>query len=55
MLLVVEDEDVGGEYCYYCWVEFAQASGQVLVGFLRPSKNPANGMRMNVYAGTLTD
>ena len=36
-------------------VEFAKASGQVLVGFLRQSKNPANGMRMNVYAGTLTD
>ena len=29
-------------------VEFAEASGQTLVGFLR-------GERMNVYAGTLTD
>ena len=29
-------------------VEFARASGQVLVGFLR-------GERMNVYAGTLAD
>ena len=29
-------------------VEFAQASGQMLVGFLR-------GTRMNVYAGTLAD
>ncbi len=36
-------------------VEFAQASGQVLVGFLRPSAKPAKGMRMNVYAGTLAD
>jgi FdhD protein len=29
-------------------VEFAQASGQTLVGFLR-------GTRMNVYAGTLAE
>jgi FdhD protein len=29
-------------------VEFAQASGQTLVGFVR-------GERMNVYAGTLTE
>jgi FdhD protein len=29
-------------------VEFAQSSGQTLVGFLR-------GDRMNVYAGTLAD
>ena len=29
-------------------VEFAEANGQTLVGFLR-------GERMNVYAGTLTD
>lgn len=37
-------------------VEFAQASGQVLVGFLRPSKRGGAGaMRMNVYAGTLVD
>ena len=34
-------------------VEFAQASGQVLVGFLRPSTSAGKGMRMNVYAGTL--
>lgn len=35
-------------------VEFAQASGQLLVGFLRPSKRGGDGaMRMNVYAGTL--
>lgn len=31
-------------------VEFAQASGQTLVGFLRPDEATA-GMRMNVYAG----
>lgn len=36
-------------------VEFAQASGQALVGFLRPSARAAGGMRMNVYAGTLAD
>jgi FdhD protein len=36
-------------------VEFAQASGQVLVGFLRPSKQGGDAMRMNVYAGTLAD
>ena len=37
-------------------VEFAEASGQVLVGFLRPSKQGrAGAMRMNVYAGTLAD
>jgi FdhD protein len=36
-------------------VEFAQASGQVLVGFLRPSRQGGEAMRMNVYAGTLAD
>jgi FdhD protein len=36
-------------------VDFARASGQALVGFLRPSGGPGRGgMRMNVYAGTLT-
>ena len=35
-------------------VELAQASGQTLVGFLRPGENAAE-MRMNVYAGTLTE
>lgn len=34
-------------------VAFAQASGQTLVGFLRP--DGAGGMRMNVYVGTVTD
>jgi FdhD protein len=34
-------------------VEFAQASGQTLVGFLRPAEG--GGMRMNVYAGTVAD
>jgi FdhD protein len=34
-------------------VAFAQASGQTLVGFLRP--DGAGGMRMNVYAGTVAD
>ncbi len=45
-------------------VEFAQESGQTLVGFLRPATGrkgaPSTGsgqatMRMNVYAGTLAD
>ncbi|MCC6415254.1 MAG: formate dehydrogenase accessory sulfurtransferase FdhD [Opitutaceae bacterium] len=34
-------------------VAFAQASGQTLVGFLRP--DGTGGMRMNVYAGTVAD
>lgn len=35
-------------------VEFARASGQLLVGFLRPATGSGQpGMRMNVYAGTL--
>jgi FdhD protein len=35
-------------------VEFAQASGQTLIGFLRPVAGEGGaGMRMNVYAGTL--
>jgi len=36
-------------------VEFAQASGQLLVGFLRPSMREVGAMRMNVYAGTLAN
>jgi FdhD protein len=37
-------------------VEFARASGQTLVGFLRPETGSGQaGMRMNVYAGTLTE
>jgi FdhD protein len=37
-------------------VEFARASGQLLVGFLRPATGPGGEptMRMNVYAGTLS-
>lgn len=34
-------------------VEFAAASGQTLVGFLRPAAGPGSPMRMNVYAGTV--
>jgi len=34
-------------------VAFAQASGQTLIGFLRP--DGVGGMRMNVYAGTVAD
>ncbi len=35
-------------------VDFARESGQVLVGFLRPTAGPGPAaMRMNVYAGTL--
>jgi FdhD protein len=33
-------------------IELAVASGQTLIGFLRPE---AGGVRMNVYAGTLTE
>lgn len=38
-------------------VEFAQESGQTLVGFLRPVAGPGENpaMRMNVYAGTLAE
>lgn len=37
-------------------VEFAQESGQTLVGFLRPVAGGASGeMGMNVYAGTLAE
>jgi FdhD protein len=37
-------------------VEFAQESGQLLVGFLRPvDGSPSGAMRMNIYAGTLTN
>ncbi len=45
-------------------VEFAEANGQTLVGFLRPAAAPASAaatgpargaMRMNVYAGTLAE